>query len=141
MHGKPRVFALILMSALAATPLYAQQGSGGPPSPNITTQKIFDETALAPVNATVDVSGFKEIRIVARCTAGYCVAGSGQIFVTPFVVYGENEESDVVQLGEGITAGPVGGSAVYALPGQKLRIRIMPSFGSGGRVVIYGRSN
>lgn len=140
MHRKPRVFALILMSALAAAPLSAQ-GPGGPPSQTITTQKIFDETALAPVNATLDVSGFKEIRIVARCTAGYCVAGSGQIYVTPFVVYGENEEADVVQLGDGITAGPAGTSVVYPLPGQKLRIRILPSFGSGGRVVIYGRTN
>jgi hypothetical protein len=107
-----------------------------------STEKIFDQSYSATsLSDPIDVSAFREIRIVARCVGGACFGGSGQITVTAFLVYGSNTLFDVIQLGSPFTAGPVGDSALYEVPGQLIRIKVEPSFESSGRVVIYGRPN
>lgn len=100
----------------------------------VRTQKIFDESfTQGGLSATIDVSPYRQIRIVGRC-----FDPGGTMNVSPFLVYGDNPDFDVAALGDLDVPCNTGSSATYESPGQTIRI----SVGAGsGRVVIYGRVN
>jgi hypothetical protein len=96
----------------------------------VTTVKFFDRTAFS-VTEPIDVSAYKQIRLVAVCKTGATTAP-----VTPFLMYGDTVY-DVFSLGNVAFSCPAGGSRTYDLPGDKL---IIANYGAY-RVVLYGRGN
>ncbi len=98
------------------------------------TTKVFDATLPnTGLSDTIDVTSYKQIRIVARC-----FVGGGGMTVSPYVVYGDNASFDVAALGDLTVPCNTGASATYEVPGQTIRVSVT---GSGGRIVIYGRTN
>jgi hypothetical protein len=137
------------LSGLIALICFAQGGpvgaQGGPPAQNvnvvntptvnvgsiaISTVKIFEEFG-GGISDPIDVSPFKQIRIVARCASP-----GGPMTVRPFTMYG-NTTSEVAALGDIVVDCTSGSTATYDTPGQKLIVQVIGS----GAVVVYGRTN
>jgi hypothetical protein len=96
----------------------------------ISTVKVFQETGEG-ISDVIDVSAFKQIRIVARCSSP-----AGPMTVRPFTMYG-NTIFEVATLGDLNVSCNSGSTTTYDTPGQKLIIQVIGS----GTVVVYGRAN
>jgi hypothetical protein len=158
-----RLSAFISVALLLFTYTVAAQPGNQPPqtvnvvnSPTVnttaTTVKIFDEvlTANAP-SSGIDVSGFKNIRLVVTCVSGDCLSSNFEYPVFILLWLGDGQPpttlvslDDRAFLGQPLRArGVFPYSETYEALAETIQLLVAADPGDSltARVVLYGRPN